>query len=265
MIRQEHFDFVMRKAKQHKLIVTGHLGSLSTRYAVEQGINGLEHGLAAIRDFGGNPNDYVQHPCHVADLDLTREDVGSLIDLIVKNKVYIDPTLVIFESMSPRFQAISDMDFFLDDRATRVQALFDQNLGSQLDSGCIDKQLQKQLHYCKMIFDRGGILVAGTDPVSGRVLPGFAMKREIILFTQAGIPLQHAVKIASLNAAQVLGISDKKGSIEIGKDADLSLIDGDATADINLIYKTRLVLKKGVIHQSQQLLDHSKDKVSSAW
>ncbi|QIB27599.1 N-acetylglucosamine-6-phosphate deacetylase [Caloranaerobacter azorensis] len=39
------------------------------------------------------------------------------------------------------------------------------------------------------------------------------------------IPLQDAVRMASLNPAKVIGISDKKGSIEIGKDADLIIFD----------------------------------------
>lgn len=41
------------------------------------------------------------------------------------------------------------------------------------------------------------------------------------------IPLQDAVRMASLNPAKVIGIDDRKGSIEIGKDADLIIFDGD--------------------------------------
>ncbi|MBI2873636.1 MAG: N-acetylglucosamine-6-phosphate deacetylase [Firmicutes bacterium] len=43
----------------------------------------------------------------------------------------------------------------------------------------------------------------------------------------AGVPLPSAVAMASLNPARVHGLQDRKGSIEIGKDADLVLLDRD--------------------------------------
>ncbi|HBF77328.1 MAG TPA: N-acetylglucosamine-6-phosphate deacetylase [Clostridiaceae bacterium] len=42
-----------------------------------------------------------------------------------------------------------------------------------------------------------------------------------------GVPLKDAVRMASLNPAKNIGIDDQKGSIEIGKDADLILFDKD--------------------------------------
>jgi hypothetical protein len=265
-ITQEHFDFVMKQAKQHHLIITGHLGTLSTRYAVENGINGLEHALMAVNDFGSDPNDLLSHSCHIADLDLKRDDVMSLVQLIVKKKVYIDPTLVILESFSSSFEPIvKDLDYYLDDRATRAQNMHDQWLKTQFENPCQDKQFQKQLEFCKIIFDKGGILVAGTDPVSAHVLPGFGIKREIILFMQAGIPLEHSVKIASLNAATALGISQHTGSIEVGKNADLSVIGGDVTKNSDYLYNTELTLKRGSIYESGALLESLKDKVHSGY
>jgi hypothetical protein len=63
-ISKKHFDLLLQKAKQRQLPVTGHLGTISTRYAIEQGIHGLEHGPLSIRDFGSNPNNYQNHLCH---------------------------------------------------------------------------------------------------------------------------------------------------------------------------------------------------------
>ncbi len=265
-ISKEHFDFVVRKAKQRRLMITGHLGTLSTRYAVENGINGLEHALLGVNDFGSDPNDISMHACHIANLDLTRDDVMSLVQLIVSKKVYIDPTLVILESFSSSFKPIvKDLDYFLDDKATRVQKMHDQWLKTQFANTCQDKQFQKQLEFCKIIFDKGGILVAGTDPVSAHVLPGFGIKREIILFMQAGIPIEQAVKIASLNAASVLGISQQTGSIEVGKNADLSIVGGDVTKNSDYFYATELTMKRGSIYESKPLLESVRDKVHTGY
>ena len=41
----------------------------------------------------------------------------------------------------------------------------------------------------------------------------------------AGLPIEKAVKMMTLNPAKVLGIDDKKGSLDVGKDADLVIFD----------------------------------------
>ena len=59
------------------------------------------------------------------------------------------------------------------------------------------------------------------------------------VYTNSSIPLWECVNCASLNPATVIGVSDKKGSIEIGKDADLVILDNEFN-----VLKT---IKKGVI------------------
>ncbi|MBC7223896.1 MAG: amidohydrolase family protein, partial [Anaerolineae bacterium] len=41
-----------------------------------------------------------------------------------------------------------------------------------------------------------------------------------------GCTLADAVRMASWNPAWLIGVADRKGSLEIGKDADLVIIDG---------------------------------------
>ena len=45
------------------------------------------------------------------------------------------------------------------------------------------------------------------------------------LYQQVGVPLNEAVKMASLNPARVLGASNGKGRLAVGHDADLIVID----------------------------------------
>lgn len=47
------------------------------------------------------------------------------------------------------------------------------------------------------------------------------------VYKNSSIPLWECVNCASLNPATAIGVSDKKGSIEIGKDADLVILDGE--------------------------------------
>ena len=48
-----------------------------------------------------------------------------------------------------------------------------------------------------------------------------------VMMRDVGAPLYEAVRMASLNPAELLGVEDRKGSIEAGKDADLVVMDED--------------------------------------
>lgn len=70
------------------------------------------------------------------------------------------------------------------------------------------------------------------------------MDRALYNFQQAiGEPLDMLWRTSSLNAAQAINIDDRTGSIEIGKDADLVLVDPDITIHLT-IAKGRIVYRK---------------------
>ena len=52
------------------------------------------------------------------------------------------------------------------------------------------------------------------------VILGYAVKK-------AGIPLADAVRMASETPAQTIGIADRKGTLQKGKDADILILDKD--------------------------------------
>ncbi|HIQ00428.1 TPA: N-acetylglucosamine-6-phosphate deacetylase, partial [Candidatus Bipolaricaulota bacterium] len=50
-----------------------------------------------------------------------------------------------------------------------------------------------------------------------------------------GCSLPEAVRCASLNPARLLGIDDRKGSLEVGKDADLVIFDQHLTVHYTIL------------------------------
>jgi imidazolonepropionase-like amidohydrolase len=61
---------------------------------------------------------------------------------------------------------------------------------------------------------------------------GYVPKTRIVLFEAAvaaanGLSFQQALSSVTLGAARILGVADRVGSLETGKDADLALYDGD--------------------------------------
>jgi imidazolonepropionase-like amidohydrolase len=61
-------------------------------------------------------------------------------------------------------------------------------------------------------------------------------------------PIQ-AIRSATTNAAELLGMQNDVGSIATGKYADLVAVKGDPLADITLLQKVDFVMKGGEIHK----------------
>jgi N-acetylglucosamine-6-phosphate deacetylase len=76
-----------------------------------------------------------------------------------------------------------------------------------------------------MMFDRS--CFAGSTTLLNEMVP--------ILINQVGVPLPEALRIASLNPARVIGVDQRKGSLEAGKDADIAIFNDDFSAWRTLI------------------------------
>jgi len=101
----------------------------------------------------------------------------------------------------------------------------------------------------------GGTLLVGTDTPghSGGVIPGFGARRELEIMVEEGFTFPEALRVATLNGARYLGRDAQIGSIEVGKRADLVVIDGDPTADIKALENMPLVFKAGVGYQTEKI------------
>src|ERR1700754_1383054 len=96
---------------------------------------------------------------------------------------------------------------------------------------------------------RGGVKIAfGTD--AGVYAHGKNWM-EFVYMTEAGMPPMEALKCATLNAAELIGISDKVGSLEAGKLADVVAVDGDPIRDIHVMGQVKFVMKDGIIYRNE--------------
>ena len=75
---------------------------------------------------------------------------------------------------------------------------------------------------------------------------------EFIYMTEAGMPPLEAIKAATVSASELIGVSDKVGSIEKGKLADIVAVDGDPTQDIHVMGKVKFVMKDGTVYKNEQ-------------
>lgn len=95
-----------------------------------------------------------------------------------------------------------------------------------------------------------GVKIAfGTD--SG-VSPHGENAREFELMVAGGMPAMKAIQSATLEAARLLRIDDRLGTIEPKKIADLVAVKGDPLADIHLMREVVFVMKDGKVYKDEK-------------
>jgi imidazolonepropionase-like amidohydrolase len=94
---------------------------------------------------------------------------------------------------------------------------------------------------------RSGVKIAfGTD--SGVSAHG-RNAEEFSLMVRNGMSPALAIRSATVDAAELLGLSAKIGTIAAGKDADIIAVAGDPTADVRMLEKVDFVMKHGRVHK----------------
>jgi imidazolonepropionase-like amidohydrolase len=91
----------------------------------------------------------------------------------------------------------------------------------------------------------GVMLVTGSDAGNFLVMHGPTVQHEIELWVAAGIPVDVALEAATYNAAKLLHVDHRIGTIEKGKEASLFIVDGNPLQDVRALSSISVVLMKG--------------------
>jgi imidazolonepropionase-like amidohydrolase len=245
--------------------LTGHLCSVTYREAAELGIDNLEHGFFAATDFVPNKQPDVcpgqgAGQASMAAIDPNGEPIKSLIRELVSKHVALTSTLTVFETFTPGRPVppgLDVLDPILRDAFMQNKARTDRNPNSQYAT-LYPKMAKLEVDF----FRAGGTLLAGTDPTGGGgVIAGYSNQRALELLVEAGLTPLEAIKVGTLNGATYLGRAAFTGSIAVGKQADLVVIDGDPSTTISDIRKVSTVFKQGVGYDPQKLIASVKGRV----
>jgi imidazolonepropionase-like amidohydrolase len=145
----------------------------------------------------------------------------------------------------------------LQEMMTQMPAYLDEE-----GSACLDRALSKQLVFIRRVHESGGMVLAGTDPVSPKVVPGYGLHAEMANFVRAGLGPLEAISNVTMGAATILDLDDQIGSVEAGKRADLVVVRGDPASDISQIGNTVWVFKGGERYDPAALRESAKGRIS---
>ena len=125
------------------------------------------------------------------------------------------------------------------------------NMGSstvqEIENG---KKIMRSFIEIVDVLNKNGItLVAGTD----MGFPGYSVFRELELFVACGLSPIEAIQSAAIIPAKVMGLANSLGSIEVGKQADLILVDGDPLENMRNLRNVHTVIKAGKMYNPAAL------------
>jgi len=180
----------------------------------------------------------------VAGMDFDARPVQDFIARLARDQIAIDPTLATFDfirqrpgELSEAYAAVAD-HLPPDVRRGLKTAEFD--IPDDATAARYRKSYDKMVDFVGRMYRAGVPILAGTDAT-----PGFTLQRELALYVQAGMTPSQALQVATFNAAKYSRTLNDRGTVAVGKRADLVLFDGDPTVDIGDLRRVALVIKNG--------------------
>ncbi len=194
---------------------------------------------------------------HAVDLD--GPEIQGMLEALRQSGTSVDPTMVAFDAAfqgnRPFYKQSPDLSLAAPSLVENWNAFFTFDMGwSPTDYQEAQAAWPKVLELTRRLHDAGVLLTAGTDANNPWIVPGPSFHRELELFVDAGIPPLQVLAIGARNGARVLGIEDRIGTIEEGKEADLVLLRSDPSVSIEATRDIEWVMLDGRILAPESLL-----------
>ena len=238
---REVFFAVAAEAPKVGLTFAGHVpAAVSIEEAADAGIKSIEH-LSNYNVFG---------EC-VTGEEYTAAGCRHLFGQLAAKHVWQTPTMAFLQMIPDVFSGrplahseyASDSLLELTRRNIEVSHVPARTLEKYRLAGEISL---RAIHDLKLT---GSRFLAGCDGL----VPGFCLHDELEWFTRAGFSPLEALQTATINPARFLGREDSQGTVEVGKRADLVLLDADPSIDIRNITRISAVILRGTLVTKQSI------------
>src|SRR5207244_5703188 len=155
--------------------------------------------------------------------------------LLLDHHTIIEPTLARSEfNLHPQRRPFSEIEPSVARLPPELAIILNNSGISQDREERAAVALQTALDTTKILHDAGIPILAGSD----QVVPGSSLHRELELLVRAGLTPIEAIRAATKNPKEVLGVADS-GVISAGQRADLVILDANPLEDIRNIRRVR--------------------------
>ena len=186
------------------------------------------------------------------DVDWSSAENKAFIAELKQRGTIVDPTLVIFEGAltwdggtpQPAYAPYMGIISPVLDRTFRSGG---HPLVKGFTRDDYRKSYAKMVELVRVLHEAGVPIVAGTDGW------GIEIVRELELYQQAGFTPAQALQSATIVPARMVGADKRTGSIAVGKEADLMLVDGDPSKEIGALRRVVTVVSDGYVMDAEAL------------
>ena len=255
---------VVDEAHRQGLEVVGHLQRTTWTEAARIGIDHVTHGApwsaAYLPDSlrAGYTGSTLARLDWLAGVDLDGPALAESVRTLAEAGVTVDPTLVAYHTKHWG----DDARYLQDPDSVYAPALVraDWRRGTFVDDWTpADFARAKAawpvvLGITRRLYEGGVTLAVGSDLPNPWVVPGASVHDEMALLHSAGIPALDVLRMATHNGAVVLGLADRTGSVEPGKEADLVILTADPLADLANTRSIEWVVLDGRVLSPDSLL-----------
>ena len=186
------------------------------------------------------------------DVDLDAEPMKTVIKTMAEKRIVLDPTLVVVEgvllanagTVTPAYAAYVGTLPAATERGFKSGPIPYLPGMTRADAAASVHHMQE---YVAKLRRAGVPIVAGTD--------GFGMElvRELELYVGGGMTPAEALATATIIPARNVKADGRTGSIKVGKEADLLLVDGDPEKNIGDLRHVDQVMSDGVLMDGDAL------------
>jgi len=203
----------------------------------------------------------IEHMAYVTESD---------INLAATSGIWICPTISVLNT-SEKLYSENDLSYLLED--TRIDYIdketrsmwemsvnmkeWYEQMDGKMKEAMDDWRAKSKYHYIKPLISKayqaGCNMILGTDTPNPFIYPGFSIHEELELMVDCGLTPYDAIKTGTYNAAKCLDELDVTGTLEVGKNADLVLLESNPLENISNTRKIVGVMKKGQWFDSKKI------------
>jgi imidazolonepropionase-like amidohydrolase len=231
---------IAAEAHAKGMSVTGHVpAAVTTEEGIADGMDQINHLQFVTRAMTVD-----------GALDLNSDRSRKLLALLKEKNIVVDPTASWGEmSGHPKSVDVASFEPGVDAAPYTLASKFRAMGSPAADAAKVEARMKTNLEVIGALYKAGVPIVAGSD--TGLI--GYGLDRELELYVQAGMTPMAAIQTATLNAARAMKLDADSGTIEVGKRADLVLIEGDPLRNIGEIRRVWKVVTDGRMYDSQRL------------
>jgi imidazolonepropionase-like amidohydrolase len=227
-----------------------------------KGMTVTGHVPAAVDAFGGIADgmDQINHlqfvtramvePGSSGPVDVESPRAKELIALLKEKGIVVDPTLGWGEMAGhPKNVDVASFEPGIKAAPYTLSSKFRALGVPAADEAKWRERMATNVKVVGALYRAGVTIVPGSD--TG--LLGYGLDRELELYVQAGMTPMAAIQSATIVPARVMKLDGESGSIEVGKRADLVLVDGNPLENISDLRRVVSVVKDGRMYDSKRL------------